>query len=142
MQTLVLIFNTLFSNILSYRFFTPFVANGICKVSFAPEFSAPQYFLNFRLFFKHFLRCYTLHCLNYFSRTLCRNRLYKEMNMVSIGSYFNKYHIESFPNFKTDVFYFIINILAENHFPVFCRTNKMIQQDRNIVAFVNILAHA
>ena len=71
MQTLVLFFDTLFSNILSNRIFTSFVTYGIGKVSFTPEIPTSQYFFGLRHFFKYFLRGNTFHYLNNFRWTLC-----------------------------------------------------------------------
>lgn len=141
MQAFIFFFQTLFTNILSHRFFASFVSNGVCKVSLAPEFSAPQYFFYVRHFLEYLSRCYALYRLNYSERTPCWNRLHKKMNMVFVRSYFNEDHLISLPDLKAYIFYFVINFFAKYHPSIFCRTNKVVQQYRNIVPFMYIFAH-
>ena len=142
MQTLIFFFNALFPNVLSYRFFAPFMPHSIGKISLAPKFASPQNLFYLRHFLKYFSRRNTFHCLYYSIRTPCRNTLYKKMHMVPIGADFKKYHLISFPNLQANILNFVINFFAENHSPVFCRTNKVIQQNRNIMPFMDIFAHA
>ncbi len=63
------------------------------------------------------------------------------MNVVIISSDFRKCYFISFFDFGTDFFDFGINSCRKDGSPIFCQANDVIHQDRNIVLFMNKLAH-
>jgi len=70
------------------------------------------------------------------------DRLYKKMHMVLVCSYFDKYHLISFSDLKANISDLIINLFAKNNFSVFCWTDKVIKQNRDIMTLMYIFAHA
>ena len=63
------------------------------------------------------------------------------MNMILICSDLQKLHLIPFRNFKADFLEHSINLLLKYSTPVFRGKNQVVEQDCNIVAFVDILAH-
>ena len=64
------------------------------------------------------------------------------MNMILICSDLQKLHLIPFPNFKADFLEHSINLLVKYSPSVFRGKNQVVEQNRNIVAFVDILAHS
>ena len=64
------------------------------------------------------------------------------MNMVSIGPYFYELDLVPLLDIKTNIFENAINIFIKDYSPVFGRKHQVIQQNRHVVAFVYVVAHA
>jgi len=142
MQNSVLFFQALVSNVLRYARFIPKLAHGVHKVSISPKFTTPKLLFYLRMLFEYLSCSQTFHCRYDLGRALRWNTLYQEMNMVFVNSDFQKENIVPFRYFKTDIFQAFINFLAEYNSAIFCRTYKMIQQHRNIMRPMNVLAFA
>ena len=63
------------------------------------------------------------------------------MNMVAISSYLDKSDFVPFSYLKANFLKSSIDLIGKNDSTILCRTNQMVQQYRNIMAFVYILTH-
>jgi len=118
-----------------------FLVNGVDEITFCPELSFPEEIFDIRIKSKDFPGRYTFDNLGYFGWTVHRYWLNEKMNMILITAYLKKYCIISFGNFKTDMYQVLVNVLIKNDFPLFGGTNQMINQDRNVMGFPDILVH-
>lgn len=61
--------------------------------------------------------------------------------MVFVSPYFQKVYLESLGYFLADGFYLLVYLVRENYLSVFSWADEMIDEDADIVAFVNIDTH-
>lgn len=61
--------------------------------------------------------------------------------MVFVRPYFQKAQLVSVSHFFADGFYLLVYLGGENYLSVFSWTNEMIDEDADIVAFVDIDTH-
>src|SRR5919108_4136487 len=99
-------------------------------VAIAPEFTAPQLLLDFRGSLEDFSRSETLDHLDDLFGTVSRYRLDQKMHMILVS-----------PNFQTDLLQDCIHV-AIKYWTIFGWTDKMVQQDRSVMAFPDQFAHA
>lgn len=69
------------------------------------------------------------------------NRLKKEMNMIFICSNFYEGDFVVLCNRPTDIFQRFFYGFDKDFLPVFHRTNKMVEEERNIVGLPFMVAH-
>ena len=110
-------------------------------VAIAPEFTAPQLLLDFRGSLEDFSRRETLHHLDDLFRTVGRYRLDQKMHMVLVGPNFDKLDLIALRNVQTDLFQNFIHMTIKHRSAIFGWTNKMVQQNRNVMAFPDQFAH-
>jgi len=67
--------------------------------------------------------------------------LYQEMHMILIRANFEKLHLVACLKLDTDVFQNHVDILVEYRTPIFRREHKMVEQNCDVVALMDILAH-
>jgi hypothetical protein len=142
MQNCIFFFNPLISNIFRYTYLISKLADCVDKISIRPKFSSPKFGLHFRMFLKY------LFCSNTFQNrdngrcTHFGNRLNQKMNMVLVCPDLQKVYLISLLNLQTYFLQSLIYCFAEYYSAIFGRTYKMIQQYRNIMRFMNVLAFA
>src|SRR5680860_1765368 len=73
-------------------------------------------------------------------RAFHRNGLEQKMNMVPVRADLKKMNFVPLFHFQTNLYQSLIHRLVKDHLAIFCRTDKMVQQYRNIVRFVYIFA--
>lgn len=142
MQNGVLFLKPLVSDVFRYTRFIPKLANRVHKISIRPKFSSPQFFFHFWMLSEYLSGYYTFYHPDNHTGTLCRNRLNQKMNIIFVSSNFKEVNLISLLNLKTNFFQCLINCFAEYHFAIFGRTNKVIQQHRNIMRFMYVFALA
>lgn len=116
--------------------------NRIYIKSFCPKFTAPKLLLDFGMKMKYLFSGNAFNNLNNFVRTVHQNTLYQKMNMVAIGTYFDKTNLKTTGYACTYIFQSQIYCFTKHHAPVFWRTDKAIKQYWYIMAFMDILTHA
>ena len=142
MQNGVLFLTSLITNIIRDGRLVTKLADRVHKISIRPKFSSPKLFLHFWMLCKNLSGCETFQNRDDLSYTHLRNRLNQKMNMVLVCANLQKMNLISLLNFKTSLFQRLINFLAKNNSPIFCRTHKVIQQYTDIMRFMYVLAFA
>jgi hypothetical protein len=64
------------------------------------------------------------------------------MHMVLVGPNFKELDLITLRNFQTDLFQNFIHVAVKDSSTIFGWTYKMVQQDRNVMAFLDQFAHA
>ena len=141
MQLFVLTFSSLILDILTNDIFSGMFTNGRYKKTVRPELSSPKLFLNRRSLREYFSGCNTLHFCHQLCRAISWNRLDQKMNMVALGSNFQKPNLITFRYFKANVFQQLINFLSDHKPSILGHEHEMIHQQRYIMVFPNKLAH-
>ena len=113
-------------DIVSYCFFIAISTNRVDVVSTRPEFSAPEYFLNFRMSQKYFSTRDALDYLNNIFRPHHRHTLYQKMHMIFINSYFYKMYLVPFSYSYTSFFQTLRDSFRKYFTSVFCRTYNVV----------------
>ena len=142
MKLFIFLFPSLLTDVVPKIFFISMTTYRIDEEPLRPELSAPQLLFNLWNTFEYLPGCYTFHNLAEPARTVCRHRLKQKMNMVGVRPNFNETHLITTTYLKTNLFQFCVYLFRKNNPAVFCRTDQMIQQNRNIVLFVDKCAHA
>ena len=142
MQNSVFFLKPLISNVFRNTCLISKLANCIHKISIRPKFTSPQLFFHFRMILEYFSSYYTFYHPDKFAGTLFWNRLNQKMNMILVCPNLKKVNLIAFFNLKTNFFHRYINRFTEDNPSILCRTNKMIQEYRNIVRFMYVLATA
>lgn len=117
------------------------LANGINIIPTCPKFTSPKQSFHFGMEPENFLCGNALHCSNYLFRNIRRNALNQKKNMVAIKADLQKRDLVPFLYSKTDFLERYGNLITKYLSPIFDRTNKMIQKQAFVVAFVNMFTH-
>ena len=64
------------------------------------------------------------------------------MHMVFISADLNERYLVAFADFQTCFFEFLVNFFCKDYSPVFGRADDVVQQQRDIVTLMDILAHS
>jgi len=115
--------------------------NRACEITIGPELPTLQLFLHLRASFEYLLRSQAFYQSYKLCHTIARNRLHQKMNMVFVGTNLQKFHLIPISDRKTDLLQYFVDVWIENRSPIFRRKHQVIQQDRDIVALLNVLAH-
>lgn len=132
---------TLILDIGGHGFFTAMLSNRRDIVTVRPKLPAPELFLHLRYSGEDLSCRDTFHDTNDLRRMVGRNRLDEKVDMVFVCSDFEKVNLipkgERKAYFLQDHVHFL-----GNHDPaVFGRTDKMVDKDTDVMAFVDIEAH-
>ena len=111
-------------------------------VAICPEFTAPQLLLDFGSSLEYFSRGQTFYHLDDLFWTVGRYRLDQKMHMVLVGPNFNELDLITLRNFQTHLFQHFIDMAIKHGSAIFGWTDKMVQQDRDVMAFPDQFAHA
>ena len=142
MQNCIIFLYTLVSNILGYARFISKLAHGVHKVSIGPKLSTPKLLLHLWMLLDDLSCCQTFQRRNDLGRAHPGNTLYQKMNMIFVNPNLQKTNLITLRYLKTYIFQTLINCFAENNPAIFRWTDKMIQQYRYIMRFVNVFAFA
>ena len=115
--------------------------NRAREITIGPELPTPQLLLHPRASSKYLLRRQAFYQRHELCHTIGRNRLHQKMNMVLVGTNLQKLHLIPICNLKTDLLQYLVHLWIENRSPIFRRKHQVIQQYRDVVALVNVLAH-
>ena len=129
MNSFIFLFFSLSFYICLYTILITMATNSINIKSFCPKLTSPKFLLYFWMKFENLLCCNAFYRLNYPCWTLHWNTLYQKMNMVIICTYLNKQNFKTLGNLKANFFQTLVNRWTEYNSSVFCRTDKMIQQN-------------
>ena len=142
MQNSVFFLKPLISNVFRNTCLISKLANCIHKISIRPKFTSPQLFFHFRMILEYFSSYYTFYHPDKFAGTLFWNRLNQKMNMILVCPNLKKMNLISLLDFQTNILQRFVNSFAQHNLSILRRTNKMVQQYRNIVRFVYVFACA
>ena len=103
--------NPLVLNIIGDGRFRSVSGDCIDKVSTCPKLASPEFLLHFRVFLEHCSANDALHHLDNVLRKHHRDGLYKKMDMILIGTNFEKVYIISLCDLKTGLFDRLVNTI-------------------------------
>ena len=141
MQLRIGFFQSLLSNILADDLFTAMPPHGADKIALRPELAAPQLLLDRGHTPKNLSGGETFDYPDQLRWTVRGRRLDQEMDMIVIGTDFQKHDFIPFGNLQTDLFEHSIHGGIKDHTSVLGRAYHVINQDRNVMALVQVLAH-
>ena len=124
-----------------YHIFVAVLPDRADEISVCPEFPSPQLFLDFWTCQKDFSRRDALDSLHYLLWTVHWHTLHQEMHMVSVCPYFQKRNLVSFADLQTDLLELLVYRRCEHRSSVLGWTDYVIHQHRDVMAFVDELAH-
>ena len=136
------ILSTLFPDVILYRCLIAMLAYCAREITVAPKLPTPQLLFDLGTQPEYFSSRYTLYHGYQFRDAIHRHRLHQEMNVVLIHSYLQKSYLVSLLNLQTYIANYPIHRLIKHYTPVLCRKHQVVQQNRNFMALVNVLAHA
>ena len=129
MNSFIFLFFSLSFYICLYAIFISMTTNSINIKSFCPKLTSPKFLFYFWMKFKNLFCRNALYSLNYPCWTLHGNTLNQKMNVIIICANLNKQNFKTLGNLKANFFQTFVNRYVENNSTVFCRTDKMIQQN-------------
>ena len=115
--------------------------NRACEISIGPELSTLQLLLHLWASLEYLFRGQAFYQRHELCYTIGRNRLHQKMNMVFVGTNLQKLNLIPICYLKTDFLQYFVYMWIENRSPVFRRKHQVIQQYRDIVTLMNVLAH-
>ena len=137
----VFLFYSLVFDIRCHSTFTSVFSDGRDIVAIGPEFSTPELFLHFRDSGKDLSRDDTFHGSSDLGRSIGGNRLDEKVNMLFVCAYFKKVDLVTIGDILAYLFHDHVHFLGQHNSPVFGRTDEMIDENTDIVSFVDIYAH-
>jgi len=75
------------------------------------------------------------------SRAHVRDTLHQKVDVVQIGADLDEGDFIARRDLKADVLENVIHLSCDDRTPILARTNNVVQQKRDIMAFVDVLAH-
>jgi hypothetical protein len=138
MQLDILVLDTLFSYITANRTLAAVVTDGADKETACPKRSTPQRFFDRGDTTKDFASRQAFDRASNLCGTVGGNRLDEEMDVVVIGSDLQEGYFIAVRNLKTNVSQHRVDRFGDNGSPIFGGANQMVQQDRNVMSFVQI----
>jgi len=142
MKLLVLIGTPLVRHIVSNLGFSPMVSNGRNRVPIRPKLATPQLLFDRGDALKDFPCGQAFNHPCNFRRAVHGNRLNQEMDMITVGSNFKKPDFVAISHGQAHVPNHGIDRRGHHCPSVFCGTDKVIHQNRDIVYFVEWFAHS
>jgi hypothetical protein len=142
MQLDIFLGSTLFRHIFANLSFTAVLPNRTDVVTCGPKRPAPQLFLDAGRAAKDLPRRQALDDPDNLRRTVTRHRLHQKMYVIAIGSDLKETDFVTSSNVQTDCPQHLIDVRPHDDAPIFRGTHDVIQQDRNVMLFVDELAHA
>jgi hypothetical protein len=142
MQLDIFLGSTLFRHIFANLSFAAVLPNGTDIVTCGPKRPAPQLLLDAGRAAKDFTRRQALDDPDNLRRTVTRHRLHQKMHVISIGTDLKETDFVTSGNVQTDCPQDLIDFRPHDDAPIFRGTHDVIQQDRNVMLFVDELAHA
>lgn len=136
----ILRFSLVLEVFLNYLFIR-ILTNRIHIIPTCPKFTSPKQSFHFGVEPENFLCRNALDCSDYLFRSTRRNALNQKMNVVDIKADFQKMNLVTFLYSKTNFLERYSNFITKHLSPIFDRTNKMIQKQAFIMAFMNMFAH-
>lgn len=138
----LLIFFPLPLDVIPYRRLIAMLTYGARKISIAPKFSTPQLLLDLGTHPKNFLGRDTLYHCYQLRNAIQRHRLHQKVNVILIHSYLQKLHLISLLDLQTHVANYLVDLLIKYCSPVLRWKHHVLQQHRDIMALMNVLALA
>ena len=142
MQLNILFLSSLIGNIALDFAFTSIATDGADVVPIRPEFSTPEVFPNCRHPEENLASSDAFDRADDLCWAVSRDRLHKEMDMVTIGTDLDKGKFVPQGNLQADILQRPIHFGREHRSSILGRAYDMIQQDRNIMATMNLFTHA
>ena len=141
MQLDVFFLAPLFFDVFADSHLVALLANGSRIIAVRPEFSTPQLLFDMWTPKENLPSCDALDELGQSRDAVAWNRLDKKMHMIFVCSNLQKDHGIAFLNLKTYIPQSFIHLWIKNYPAVLRWTSEMIQQNRNIMTFMDIPAH-
>lgn len=141
MQLGIGFFQPLLPHILADDLFTAMPPHCADKIALRPKLATPQLLLDRGYPPKNLSGGETFDHLDQLRWTVRGHRLDQEMDMIVIGADLQKHEFIPFGNLQTDLFEHGIHGAIKDHTSVLGRADHVINQDRNIMALVQVLAH-
>jgi hypothetical protein len=141
MQLFIVLLRPLILDIPADHLFTAMPSDRADKIPFGPTLTSPQLLFDCGDTLKQLSGGQTFDNLYNLRWTVAGNGLDEEMLVILVGPYLQKDDLIPLSNFQTDLFEHPIYLGVEPHSTVLGRTHNVIDQDRNIMALMQILAH-
>ena len=135
-------FSSLIFDVFGNRCFGVSPSDRVDEIAASPKRASPELLLHFRILLEYFPRRDALYRLNDILRQEHGYGLHEKMHMILVGANFKKMDVVSLGDLKAGLLDRFINLLRDDYSTVLRRTDDMINDTANIVAFVQIKAHA
>src|SRR5207244_2137112 len=112
------------------------------EVAVSPEFTAPQHLLHLWRLCEDGSCGQALHDARDLRRGVRWHRLDEKVDMVTVGPDLKEVHLVSFRYLFTGLHYDHVHFLVYHHAPVLGRTHEVIQENADIMGFVEEDAHS
>ncbi len=141
-QLLILLRMTLRFYIAADDLFTAVATDRRHEVAFRPKLTVPKLFAHLRVPRSNLTRCDTLDRPHDLRWTIARHRLHEKVYMVVVSADFEKLDLIAFLDFKAHIAQRLIDHRVKDDQSVLGWTDEVIEQDRDVMAFVDVAAHA
>ena len=121
--------------------FVGILSHGVHVVAARPEIASPEHLLNLRMGLEDMFGCEAFDDLGDFCGREGGNTLDEEVDVIEIRPDFDEAKFVALLNLKTDLFECLFHRLRQGFFPVFHRTNQVIEQKRLVMAFGDVFTH-
>ena len=121
-------------------FLIPVSADGVHVEPTGPEMASPEYFLEFGMQAEHFFRREMFRCFDDLCGCHHGHGLDEKVYMVLICSNLDVVQFIMLFNFIADIFEGLFVLFHKDLPPVFGRTDQVVEEESDVVAFVNVLA--
>ena len=142
METSVLVLASLVADIRCNGLFVSMLSNRVYEVPVSPEFPSPKLFLYMGGLGKDLSGGEAFHHSNNLGWTVGWNRLDEEVDMIFVCSNLDEFQFIPFGYFKTGLFEDLVYLFIDNHTSILGGTDKMVQENRNIMALMEVLTHS
>ena len=109
--------------------------------AFGPQLATPQTLFDGRDAVEDLTGRETFDDLDHLGRAVARHRLHQKMHVVFVSPNLQKRYLEPLADFQADFFELLINWRREHGSSVLCWTDDVIHQYRDVMTFVDVLAH-
>jgi hypothetical protein len=111
-------------------------------VTVRPEFSSPELFLDFRHSGEDLSRRDAFHDASDLGRSIRRDGLDEKVDMVLVRAYLEKVDLVTKGDVLADFLHDHVHFLGDDRSSVLGRTDEVVDQNADVVTFVDIGAHA
>jgi len=111
-----------------YGIFISMTSNCIDIIPFGPELATPKLLFHLRMKTENLFSRDALDSLDNLAWTHRWNTLYQKMNVVVVGSNFNKLNLIPLQYLKANVFQALVNSIIEYNPAIFCRAYKVVEK--------------
>jgi hypothetical protein len=141
-QLLILFFPALLLYVLADHLLIAVLPDRADKVSVRPELSSPQLLLYLWAGRKYLSGRDALDDLHDLLRAVDWHRLHQKMNVIFVCTYLKERYLIAFADLEANLFELEVYFRAKYHLAVLGWTNYVVQQYRNVMAFMDEAANS